>query len=100
MEKTSVRVSQYTIKKTTITSQYKILQSISLSAKQHILLFTVIKNHNRIHTSLFTVIKIHNKHKHNHTIKITARYVGCMFHDGMLKARRSWATYTRGHWRG
>ena len=56
---------------------YKILQSISLSAKQHTLLFTVIKNHNGIHTSLYTVIKIHNKHKHSHTIKITARYVGC-----------------------
>ena len=76
-EKTSVRVSQYTIKNHNHIPQYKILQSILLSAKQHTLLFTVIKNHNKIHTSLYTVIIIHNKHKRNHTIKITARYVGC-----------------------
>jgi hypothetical protein len=23
-----------------------------------------------------------------------------VFHDGMSKARRSWAAYTRSHWRG
>jgi len=75
-EQTSLTVSQYKIKKShNPKSQYRILQSISLSAKQHTLLFTVFKNHNGIHTSLYTVIKIHNKHKH--TIKITARYIGC-----------------------
>jgi len=76
-EKTSVRVSQNKIKKNhNHKSQYKILQSLLLSAKQHTLLFTVIKNRNRINTSLYTVIKIHNKHKH--TIKTTACYVGCV----------------------
>jgi len=65
-EQTSLTVSQYKIKKTTITNHNT----------KYTLLFTVIKNHNRIRTSLYTVIKIHNKHKHNHTIKLTARYVG------------------------
>ena len=47
-------------------SQYKIIHSLQLSAKQHILLFTVIKNHNGIHISLYTVIKIHNKQTKSH----------------------------------
>ena len=60
----SLTVSQYKIKKTTITNHNT----------KYTLLFTVIKNHNRIRTSLYTVIKIHNQP--NHTIKLTARYIG------------------------
>jgi len=74
--KTSVRVSQYTIRNHNHISQYKIIQSMSLSAKQHTLLFTVIIYYNWINASLYTVNKCRNKHKHNHTIKITARYIG------------------------
>ena len=73
---------------------YKILQSISLSAKQHTLLFTVIKNHNGIHTSLYTVIKITintNTITQSKSLHVTLVVV---FHGGILKAGRSWAAYT------
>ena len=58
-------------KEPTITNHNKkILQSIPLSAK-HTLLITVIRNHKEYTPHCSQI------HKHNHTIKTTARYVGC-----------------------